>query len=87
MSRRTRRNHSPTFKSKVALAAIRGEHTLAEDPKRRVNMTNPDPYEIVFLAGAARKGPMKLRRSCLKNPKKNTLHASHKEQAAYSSSI
>lgn len=30
MTRRTRRNHSPAFKSKVALAAIKGEHTLAE---------------------------------------------------------
>lgn len=30
MSRRPRRNHSPTFKAKVALAAIRGEKTLAE---------------------------------------------------------
>lgn len=34
MTRRTRRNHSPAFKSKVALAAIRGEHTLAELAKR-----------------------------------------------------
>jgi transposase len=30
MSRRTRRNHSPSFKAKVALAAIKGEKTLAE---------------------------------------------------------
>ena len=30
MTRRTRRNHSPAFKTKVALAAIRGEQTLAE---------------------------------------------------------
>ena len=30
MSRRPRRNHSPTFKAKVALDAIRGEKTLAE---------------------------------------------------------
>lgn len=30
MSRRARRNHSPAFKAKVALAAIRGEKTLAE---------------------------------------------------------
>ena len=29
MSRRARRNHSPTFKSKVALAAIKGDQTLA----------------------------------------------------------
>ena len=30
MSRRSRRNHSPAFKAKVALAAIKGEKTLAE---------------------------------------------------------
>ncbi len=30
MSKRPRRNHSPTFKAKVALAAVRGEKTLAE---------------------------------------------------------
>ena len=30
MTKRPRRNHSPTFKAKVALAAVRGEKTLAE---------------------------------------------------------
>ena len=30
MTRRPRRNHSPAFKAKVALAAIRGEKALAE---------------------------------------------------------
>jgi len=30
MTRRARRNHSPAFKAKVALAAIKGEKTLAE---------------------------------------------------------
>ena len=30
MTRRPRRNHSPAFKAKVALAAIRGERTLVE---------------------------------------------------------
>ncbi len=30
MSRRPRRNHSPTFKAQVALEAVRGEKTLAE---------------------------------------------------------
>ena len=30
MSRRARRNHSPTFKAKVAVDAVRGERTLAE---------------------------------------------------------
>ena len=30
MSKRTRRNHSPAFKAKVALAAVKGEKMLAE---------------------------------------------------------
>jgi transposase len=30
MSRRPRRNHTPAFKSRVALAAIKGDRTLAE---------------------------------------------------------
>jgi len=30
MSRRARRNHTPAFKAKVALAAIKGEKTLSE---------------------------------------------------------
>ena len=30
MTKRVRRNHNPAFKAKVALAAIKGEKTLAE---------------------------------------------------------
>jgi transposase-like protein len=30
MSRRPRRNHSPAFKAKVAIAAIKGERTIAQ---------------------------------------------------------
>ena len=30
MSRRPRRNHTPSFKAKVALAAIKGDRTLAQ---------------------------------------------------------
>ena len=30
MTRRPRRNHSPAFKAKVALAAIKGEKTMVE---------------------------------------------------------
>ncbi len=34
MSRRTCRNHSPAFKAKVALAAVKGDATLAELAQR-----------------------------------------------------
>jgi transposase len=30
MTKRTRRNHSPAFKAKAALAAIKGERTIAQ---------------------------------------------------------
>ena len=30
MTRRTRRNHTPAFKAKVAMAALKGDKTLAE---------------------------------------------------------
>jgi transposase len=30
MARRPRRNHSPTFKAKVALAALKGDKTMSE---------------------------------------------------------
>ena len=30
MTKRTRRNHTPAFKAKVALAAVKGEKTLSE---------------------------------------------------------
>jgi transposase len=30
MSKRSRRNHSPAFRAKVALAAIKGDKTLSE---------------------------------------------------------
>jgi transposase-like protein len=34
MSKRPRRNHSPTFKAKVALEAVKGEKTIAEIAQR-----------------------------------------------------
>ena len=34
MTKRKRRNHSPSFKAKVAMAALRGDRTLAELPQQ-----------------------------------------------------
>ena len=34
MARRSRRNHSPAFKAKVAIAAVKGDMTVAELAKR-----------------------------------------------------
>ena len=54
MSRRPRRNHAPAFKAKVALAAIRGEATLAELAQRfDVHPHQIGQWREQFLAGAA----------------------------------
>ena len=54
MTRRTRRNHSPAFKSKVASAAIKGEHTLAELARRfDVHANQIAQWKEQLLSGAA----------------------------------
>ncbi|MCH8299295.1 MAG: hypothetical protein IIC39_01975 [Candidatus Marinimicrobia bacterium] len=40
MARRKRRNHTSTFKAKVALEALKGEYTLAELAGRCFSNTN-----------------------------------------------
>jgi len=54
MSRRSRRNHSPTFKAKVALAAVKGEKTLAELAQLYdVHTTQIAAWKTQLLEGAA----------------------------------
>jgi transposase-like protein len=54
MSRRSRRNHSPGFKAKVALAAIKGEKTLAELAQLHdVHTTQIAAWKAQLLEGAA----------------------------------
>ena len=54
MSRRSRRNHSPGFKAKVALAAIKGEKTLAELAQLHdVHPTQITAWKAQLLEGAA----------------------------------
>ena len=55
MTKRTRRNHSPAFKAKVALAAIRGEQTLAELAQQfDVHPNQIKQWKEHLLAGSAR---------------------------------
>jgi transposase-like protein len=54
MSKRPRRNHAPAFKAKVALAAIKGEKTLAELAQQfDVHPNQITQWKTQLLEGAA----------------------------------
>ena len=54
MTKRARRNHTPAFKAKVALAAIKGEKTLAELAQQfDVHPNQITNWKGQLLAGAA----------------------------------
>lgn len=54
MSRRPRRTHSPAFKAKVALAAIKGDQTLAQlSQKYDVHQNQITDWKNQLLANAA----------------------------------
>src|SRR3954447_11766255 len=54
MTRRSRRNHSPAFKAKVALAAIKGEKTLAELAQQfDVHANQITAWKAQLVGGAA----------------------------------
>ena len=54
MTKRTRRNHAPAFKAKVALAAIKGEKTIAQLADQfGVHVSQITQWKEQLLAGAA----------------------------------
>jgi len=54
MAKRPRRNHSPAFKAKVALAALKGEKTLAELAQQfDVHSNQVTQWKAQLLDGAA----------------------------------
>jgi transposase len=54
MSKRPRRNHAPAFKAKVAVAAIKGEKTLAELAQQfDVHPNQITLWKVQLLEGAA----------------------------------
>ena len=53
MSRRARRNHTPAFKAKVALAAVKGDRTLAQLAEQfDVHPNQITSWKEQLLAGA-----------------------------------
>jgi len=54
MTKRTRRNHSPDFKAKVALAAMRGDRTIAQlSDQFGVHVSQITAWKEQLQAGAA----------------------------------
>jgi len=56
MTKRTRRTHSPGFKAKVALAAIKGEKTLAELAK----LFDMHPHQITAWKAQLQEGAVSV---------------------------
>ena len=62
MTKRPRRNHSPEFKAKVALAAIRGEKTLIELSQQfDVHPNQIKQWKDLLLEGASGLFGMKVK--------------------------
>jgi len=83
MPKRPRRNHSPSFKAKVALAAIKGEQTVAEMASRYydVHPNQVTQWKTQLLNGIAGvfNGPSEA--AAKAGPDIRSLHAKIGQQA------
>src|ERR1700681_4238433 len=64
MNRRPRRNHTPTFKAKVALAALKGDRTLAQ----LAEQFDVHPNQITSWKAQLEEGPADLFGPGVKGP-------------------
>jgi transposase len=76
MSRSERRNHSAAFKAQVALAALKGDKTLAELAEQFEVHANPiTPWKSQLLERASDVFATAAKRSASKGPGVKELHA------------
>ena len=82
MPRRTRRNHSPAFKAKVAFAAIKGEQTVAELAARYdVHPNQITQWKTQLLNGGAGVFNATSDAAATRGPDIKALHAKIGQQA------
>ena len=81
MTKRTRRTHAPSFKAKVALAALKGEKTLAELAQQ---YCAPEPdHRLEGPSGRSRLRPFRLgRRGVRRGPGDRCEDASCQDRRA-----
>jgi len=76
MTKRTRRNHSPAFKAKVALAAVKGDATLAELSKRfDVHANQIAQWKEQLVVSAANAFGAEAKTAAIPTVDVKTLHA------------
>jgi transposase len=76
MARRVRRNHTPAFKAKVALAAVKGEKTLSELAQQfDVHANQIKQWKDQLLEGAAGVFGSETRAEAAPTVDVKTLHA------------
>ena len=82
MARRARRTHSPAFKAKVALAAIKGEKSIADLAQQYdVHANQITAWKAQLLEGAAGVFGSDAAQSLAAGPDLKELHAKIGQQA------
>lgn len=82
MNRKSRRNHTPTFKARVALEALREEKTVAELAKKyEVHPTQINEWKRQLVASSAEAFERGSSPNSAEPPDLKELHAKIGEQA------
>ena len=75
MQRRARRNHTPAFKARVALAAIKGDRTLAQLAEQfDVHPNQITSWKAQLESGAACLWVLTVGKEALSNPARHFKH-------------